>query len=148
MPTIIENTQQVNALNEIETALAIIKSINTIISSENGTLTLVYKPEKGRKVHVDVPNASRTKAIGILSSTKDRLVKEVKTKAAKFHIGLDEVDLACMGDIQQGTSANLGEAQQNDQSEVADGQNEESFSVDEDLATMFENDGDEGESLI
>ena len=97
MPTIIENTQQVNALNEIEAALAIIKSINTIISAGDGTLAIVYKPEKGRKVQVDVPDASRAKAIGILSTTKDRLVKDVKSKAAKFHIGLDEADLACMG---------------------------------------------------
>ena len=42
MPTIIENTQQVNALNEIEAALAIIKSINTIISAGDGTLAIVY----------------------------------------------------------------------------------------------------------
>ena len=87
MPTIIENTQQVNALNEIEAALAIIKSINTIISAGDGALAIVYKPEKGRKVQVDVPDASRAKAIGILSTTKDRLVKDVKSKAAKFHIG-------------------------------------------------------------
>ena len=43
MPTIIENTQQVNALNEIEAALAIIKSINTIISAGDGALAIVYK---------------------------------------------------------------------------------------------------------
>lgn len=119
MPTIIENTQQVNALNEIEAALTIIKSINTIISAEDGTLAIVYKPDKGRKVQVDVPDASRAKTVGILNATKDRLVKEVKTKAAKFHIGLDEADLACMGDIQQNESADVDEPQ-GDRDETTD----------------------------
>lgn len=109
MPTIIENTQQVNALNEIEAALAIIKSVNTIISAGDGALAIVYKPEKGRKVQVDVPDASRAKAIGILSAIKDRLVKEVKVKATKFHIGLDEADLACMSDVPQSTPSEANE---------------------------------------
>lgn len=100
MPTIIENTQQINALNEIETALAVIKAINTIVSATDGTISILYKPEKGRKVQVDVPDVSRGKAIGILNSTKDRLVKEVKSKASKFRINLDDADLACMGEAQ------------------------------------------------
>lgn len=47
MPTIIENTQQVNALNEIEAALAIIKSINTIISAGDGALANRVQAGKG-----------------------------------------------------------------------------------------------------
>lgn len=147
MPTIIENTQQVNALNEIEAALAIIKSINAIISAENGTLTIVYKPEKGRKVQVDVPDASRGKAIGILSTTKDRLVKDVKVKAAKFHIGLDEADLACMGDIPQGGPANT-DGPQNGQEEVSNGVDMESASVEGNSDSEFGEDPEENETLI
>lgn len=49
MPTIIENTQQVNALNEIEAALAIIKSINTIISAGDGTLAIVYNRRRAAR---------------------------------------------------------------------------------------------------
>ena len=43
----------------------------------------------------------------------------MKSKAAKFHIGLDEADLACMGDIQQNVSSDEGEPQngQNDTTE-------------------------------
>ncbi len=147
MPTIIENTQQVNALNEIEAALAIIKSINAIISAENGTLAIVYKPEKGRKVQVDVPDASRGKAIGILNTTKDRLVKDVKVKAAKFHIGLDEADLACMGDIPQDGSVDTDEAQ-NSQGEVPNGGHMESSPTGENSATEFGEDLEENETLL
>lgn len=147
MPTIIENTQQVNALNEIEAALAIIKSINAIISAENGTLAIVYKPEKGRKVQVDVPDASRGKAIGILNTTKDRLVKDVKVKAAKFHIGLDEADLACMGDIPQGGSADT-DAAQNSQGEVSNGEYMESSSPGENSTSEFGEDLEENDTLL
>ena len=147
MPTIIENTQQVNALNEIEAALAIIKSINTIISAGDGTLAIVYKPEKGRKVQVDVPDASRAKAIGILSTTKDRLVKDVKSKAAKFHIGLDEADLACMGDIQQSELSDDGQPE-NDRSDTAKCPTENVHPSEESLPTEFEGDIGNDESLI
>lgn len=147
MPTIIENTQQVNALNEIEAALAIIKSINAIISAENGTLAIVYKPEKGRKVQVDVPDASRGKAIGILSTTKDRLVKDVKVKAAKFHIGLDEADLACMGDVPQGGPADT-DGPQNDQEDTLNGEHMESTATGDNSASEFGEDSEENETLI
>lgn len=147
MPTIIENTQQVNALNEIEAALAIIKSINTIISAGDGALAIVYKPEKGRKVQVDVPDASRAKAIGILSTTKDRLVKDVKSKAAKFHIGLDEADLACMGDIQTSEPSDEGEPE-NGQSDAAEGPTENVHASEESLPPEFEGDVGDDESLI
>lgn len=147
MPTIIENTQQVNALNEIEAALAIIKSINTIISAGDGALAIVYKPEKGRKVQVDVPDASRAKAIGILSTTKDRLVKDVKSKAAKFHIGLDEADLACMGDIQTSEPSDEGEPE-NGQSDTAEGPTVNVHSSEESLPPEFEGDVGDDESLI
>ena len=123
MPTIIENTQQVNALNEIEAALAIIKSINTM------------------------PDASRAKAIGILSTTKDRLVKDVKSKAAKFHIGLDEADLACMGDIQQSELSDDGQPE-NDRSDTAKGPTENVHPSEESLPTEFEGDIGNDESLI
>ena len=138
MPTIIENTQQVNALNEIEAALAIIKSINTIISAGDGALAIVYKPEKGRKVQVDVPDASRAKAIGILSTTKDRLVKDVKSKAAKFHIG---------GDIQTSEPSDEGEPE-NGQSDTAEGPTENVHSSEESLPPEFEGDVGDDESLI
>ena len=121
MPTIIENTQQVNALNEIEAALAIITSSKTLMSAREGPLAILYQPEQGRKVQVDVPAASRAKAIGILSTTKDRLVKDVKSKAAKFHISLDDADLACMGDIQQNVPSDEGEPQ-NSQSDTTEEQ--------------------------
>ena len=134
MPTIIENTQQVNALNEIEAALAIIKSINTIISAGDGALAIVYKPEKGRKVQVDVPDASRAKAIGILSTTKDRLVKDVKSKAAKFHIGTSE-------------PSDEGEPE-NGQSDTAEGPTENVHSSEESLPPEFEGDVGDDESLI
>lgn len=147
MPTIIENTQQVNALNEIEAALAIIKSINAIISAENGTLTIVYKPEKGRKVQVDVPDASRGKAIGILSTTKDRLVKDVKVKAAKFHIGLDEADLACMGDIPQGGPTDT-DGPQNGQEDALNGEYMESTATGDNSALEFGEDSEENGTLI
>lgn len=147
MPTIIENTQQVNALNEIEVALAIIKSINAIISAENGTLTIVYKPEKGRKVQVDVPDASRGKTIGILNTTKDRLVKDVKVKAAKFHISLDEADLACMGDIPQGGPADA-DGSQNGQAEALDEEYTKSTSAGEDSTSEFGEDPEGNETLI
>ena len=139
MPTIIENTQQVNALNEIEAALAIIKSINTIISAGDGALAIVYKPEKGRKVQVDVPDASRAKAIGILSTTKDRL--------AKFHIGLDEADLACMGDIQPSEPSDEGEPE-NGQSDTAEDPTENVHPSEDSLPTEFEGDVGDDESLI
>lgn len=96
MPTIIENAQQMNALAEIEAALSVIASINAISSAEGGTLSIQYKPEKGRRVRVDLTDAARGKAVNILTSVKERLSKEVKAKAAKFHISLDENDLACM----------------------------------------------------
>ena len=133
MPTIIENTQQVNALNEIEAALAIIKSINTIISAGDGALAM--------------PDASRAKAIGILSTTKDRLVKDVKSKAAKFHIGLDEADLACMGDIQTSEPSDEGEPE-NGQSDTAEGPTENVHSSEESLPPEFEGDVGDDESLI
>lgn len=99
MPTIIENTQQVNALNEIEEALGIIRSINSILSAKDGALSIIYKPEKGRKIVVNLPEASKGKTVAILCGFKDRLVKDVKTKASKHRIHLDEADMACMGDL-------------------------------------------------
>ena len=96
MPAIIENAQQMNALAEIEEALSIIGTINTISSAQGGTLFIQYKPEKGRKLAVALSDATRSKALGILTATKERLAKEVKTKAAKFRISLDEKDLACI----------------------------------------------------
>ena len=96
MPTIIENTQQITALAEIEAALSVIESINTISAARGGVLSIQYKPEKGRKVSVNLTESTRGKAMNILTSIKERLSKDVKTKAAKFHISLDENDLACM----------------------------------------------------
>lgn len=98
MPTIIENTQQVNALNEIEAALGVIKSINAIIGSDGGTISILYKPEKGRKTTVLLPDAARGKVVGILRSTKERMSKDIRAKASKYHISLDVEDLACMSD--------------------------------------------------
>lgn len=96
MPAIIKNEQQVNALAEIEEALSAIGVINKISEAKGGELSILFRPEKGRKLAVALPDSTRSKVLGILLATKDRLAKEVRTKAAKFHISLDEKDLACI----------------------------------------------------
>lgn len=119
MPTIIENTQQMNALAEIESALSIIEAINTISAAQGGTLAIQYKPEKGRKVVVNLSDATRAKAVAILTTTKERMVKEVKTKAAKFRISLDEKDLACMDAVRKSEPAGNSDGQTEAQGETA-----------------------------
>lgn len=99
MPTIITDAQQANALAEIEEALAVIKSINTITAATGGSISILYTPERGRKISVPLNDAGQDKALRLLSATKARLVKLVNAKAARHRISLDEHDLACMSGV-------------------------------------------------
>lgn len=96
MPAIIKEDKQVTALREIENALAVIKTINSAIAGES-QFTLVTTPAGSRSaIKITLDDKDTPKVISVLNAQRSRLVKEVKSKATKCRIALDDADIACM----------------------------------------------------
>jgi hypothetical protein len=109
MPSIIKDEQQVKALGEIEEALANIKAINIVLEHEDmgGDYLLAFTPEDGGKtVKVQIGSTEVAKIHSVLSSQKSRLVKEIKSKAGKYRIELDQSDIECMGEANKKDESN------------------------------------------
>ena len=101
MPTIIQNEQQIQALDEINNALNQIKGINTILGGipNDAELQIALVPKSGRGTKVSCAKVEEVKVLSILSMMKHRLVKEIKAKSTKFRVDLSDEDLICMGGV-------------------------------------------------
>lgn len=97
MPAIIKEDKQVIALNEIENALSVIKDINTAVQEGNLFSISAAAPNERGATKIAITDEKDTQKIeAILVGYRAKLIKEANTKAAKYRIGLDEDDLACM----------------------------------------------------
>lgn len=147
MPFIMQDEQQVNAQNEISTALESIKSLNTLIApGKDGSYQVAFVPEKGRSTKLDV---SASDIIPLLTKQRARLVKDVKSKASKFRIGLDDSDRACLEDIaapEEPEQMTMDTVQQEDAPQenvtevnvpAAEGEGEHQLSEEEELERMI-----------
>lgn len=99
MATIITDSQQVKALEEIQEALSVIKAINSITddSTDGAELQVLKVPTNGRSTKVIIGTNEVAKLYSVMQSQKQRLVKEITSRASKYHINLDDADKACMG---------------------------------------------------
>lgn len=117
MPTIIADKQQLAAFNDVSTALDTVRNINSILGNDAGSLSIMFKPDKGRAVKVPLEKPQDARARAILSATKEALVKDIKKKASKYRIELDADDLNCMG------NAPASQAGEEDMSEAVGDEN-------------------------
>lgn len=92
MAVLIQDDAQVRALNEINTMLDEVKVLNDRISSEDP-----IRVEAGKKVFVTLDDNLAPKLISILKNQRERRVKDIKAKAAKFHIALSDDERALLG---------------------------------------------------
>ena len=88
MPEIIRDEKQTIALNEIEEMLLIVRNINTLTLGNKDYS--VIDPGKGMKVRVDMEDADKAKVEAILLAYKNRLAKNIESKAKNFRIALSE----------------------------------------------------------
>lgn len=95
MPAIKKDDKQLTALQEIETALATVRQMNTAM--EQGVpLQVIATPDKGKAIKIDIPADESKAIVGTIGRVRTKLVKEVRSKAAKFKIDLDESDNAVL----------------------------------------------------
>lgn len=116
MPTIIADKQQLVAFNDVSTALDTVRDINSILENDAGSLSIMFKPGKGRAVKVPLEKPQDARVRAILSATKEALVKDIKKKASRYRIELDADDLNCMG------KAPASQAGERDMSEAIEGE--------------------------
>ena len=99
MAAIIRDDKQDKALAEIEAGLAAVKQINTLLGrreDDDVLFQVVMVPQKGRGVKVDVRHPEKKLLFSLCIKQRARLVKEIRTKAEKYRISLDDDDLACI----------------------------------------------------
>jgi hypothetical protein len=96
MPTIRKNTAQEQALKEISDALNEVKSINQVLQEDfQGTISIVLANKKGKGGNVKITNfgeKERAKILSMVVAYRSRTIKELRNKASKFNIKLEEED--------------------------------------------------------
>ena len=85
MPDFIHDDAQLRALEEITILLGEVKAINTLISAKK---PYVLHAGKRQSVTVDADLCKRVTSI--LEGQRYRRVKEIRSKAGKYHISLTE----------------------------------------------------------
>ena len=96
MPQIIQENKQLQALADIAEELIVIGAINSALAGKN--LLFLTAADSAGKIISKVPIEERDnqKVLGIISAQRSRLVKDVRGKADKFRIALDDEDNACL----------------------------------------------------
>lgn len=90
MATIMKDTKQLQALNEIEEAIATVKAINTI-ELGSGIMNIVFTPEESKNaIKIALSSSEEEKIKSVLKSKKIKLSKEILNKAEKFRITLSD----------------------------------------------------------
>ena len=94
MARLIQDDAQVKALEEINAQLEEVRIINGRLSS-----TDPFFIEVSKKISIKVDESLAPKLIAVLKAQKNRRIKEITAKAAKFRIALsDEDKTQLMGD--------------------------------------------------
>lgn len=99
MPEIIQDNEQMAALDDIKKRLDEIKLINTLIQNSGYSYTL--KVNRKQTVAIDTDYSRRIKSI--LEAQRARRIKDITSKAAKHHISLDDEDRKIMGAVSEKT---------------------------------------------
>lgn len=94
MPSIIKNDQQMLALAEIRAALDEVRVINTALKADLKGCKLTTSST--RKFAITIDDKFKKKLASILVAQKEKRAKEIKAKAEKFAIALDDDDLAIL----------------------------------------------------
>lgn len=94
MPSIIKNDQQMLALAEIRAALDEVRVINSALKADLKGCKLTTSST--RKYAITIDEKFKKKLASILVAQKDKRAKEIKAKAEKFAIALDDDDLAIL----------------------------------------------------
>lgn len=111
MATLIQDNEQVNALNEINAMLKEVKTLNDrLLSKETYVIeapsvesdTAQSKP--GRKIStatsrtIRIDDSLASKIASVLRVQRDRRVKDILNKSTKFRIALSDADIALISD--------------------------------------------------
>lgn len=91
MATIIKNDDQIKALNDIEQNLALVSQINQIVATEGEGTYLGFGTGKANRL--DIAEPERKILLNLCTKMKDRITKDIRAKANKYKISLDENDL-------------------------------------------------------
>ena len=92
MPAIIQDDKQQAALKEIEEALAIVETLNVVLS-DKVVISVNAVPETGKSVKVDIEEKDAEKIKSVLEGYKKRLAKEIQAKAKSYRIALTEKEM-------------------------------------------------------
>lgn len=95
MPAIQKNDKQLIALQEIEGDLAMVKQLN-VAMGENVPIQVVASPAQGKPIKVEIPVEETKAVIAAVGRVRAKLVKNIRSKAAKFKIDLDDSDNAVL----------------------------------------------------
>lgn len=95
MPAIQKNDKQLVALQEIEDNLSMVKQLN-VAMGENVPLQVVATPAQGKPIKVEIPADESKAIIAAIGRVRAKLVKNIRSKAAKFKIDLDDADNAVL----------------------------------------------------
>ncbi len=94
MASIIKNDQQVKALNEINEALDTVKALNALLNpGVEGAYQLSFIPEKGKAIKVMLGKSEEKNVFAVSTKLREKLIKEIRAKAQKYRIILDQSDL-------------------------------------------------------
>lgn len=101
MASIIKDELQLQALEEIESALKVIRQVNQITAEgANGVFSIIFTPTDGKGITVMCEEEEK-KLKDILVLKKDRLVKDIKLKSKKYRIQLSKEDYEDMGEKEE-----------------------------------------------
>ena len=117
MPKIIKNDAQMRACDEIVEQLDHIKTINqAILSLNQASFTLSF----GRKKSMEIDAVYNDKLGAILRQQRNKRIKEIQAKAAKFRIALDEDEKKLISDDAILLAEGSGEAEEPQENAAAD----------------------------
>ncbi len=110
MPSIIRDSKQEAALKEIEKGLETVKVINSMSEATDSSFQLSMIPAKGRPIHIDVEESAKSGFLALAEKMKSKLVKDIRSKAAKFSIAFSEEEEAILNgsDTPKKTNKNKG----------------------------------------
>lgn len=91
MPAIKKDDKQLIALQEVSDGLALVKLINAAMDTPvPSNMQLTMTPEEGKPIKLDIPIDEIKQVNTILAHIRTKAVKEIRAKAGKFKIELDE----------------------------------------------------------
>lgn len=95
MASIIQDNKQLEALNNINTGIATVRDINTLLAGAND-YSIGFANERGRSTKVTVSGKTRSKICAALVSHKAKIIKDVLSMAEKYHINISDEEMAIL----------------------------------------------------